>query len=71
MKLPFGFKLECVDVVVKAIEKRKQIEKINRKLEQKAEKARLILEEKEQKRLAAKALYIAEATRKREQRLTE
>lgn len=33
VKLPYGFKIECDYFVLKAIEKKKQLEKANRKLE--------------------------------------
>lgn len=54
VKLPTGFKLECDYIILKTIEKKKQLEKINRKLEQKAEKARLIQEEKNKRMNASK-----------------
>lgn len=55
LKLPPGFKLECDYIILKAIEKKKQLEKINRKMEQKAEKARIIQEEKNKRINASKS----------------
>jgi hypothetical protein len=42
VKLPPGFKLECDHIILKAIEKKVALEKLNRKQEMKAEKARFI-----------------------------
>lgn len=50
MRLPPGFKLECDYIILKNIEKRKALDKINRKLQQKAEKARVQQEEKDKKK---------------------
>ena len=66
MKLPHGFKLECENLILKQIEKKVAIEKLNRKLEQKAEKTRLALEEKEHRKIAAKVQSMDAAKRRRE-----